>query len=252
MSSLQRILLVTGGSRGIGAAVARKAAKAGFDVAINYASDKAAAENVARDVRAAGRKALIVRANVASEADVAAMFNTIDKELGRITHLVNNAGITGKSSRLEAANAAVIRDCIDINVTGAIFVAQAAIARLSTKSGGQGGSIVNISSVAATLGSSGDYVWYAASKGAIDSLTVGLSKELAADGIRVNAVSPGLIDTEIHDKSSQDAARVERYKPMIPMGRIGTADEIADAVLYLLSDEASYVTGANLRVGGGR
>jgi NAD(P)-dependent dehydrogenase (short-subunit alcohol dehydrogenase family) len=146
----------------------------------------------------------------------------------------------------------VIRRCIDINVTGAILVAREAVLRMAPRHGGGGGSIVNISSVASRLGSGGDYVWYAASKGAIDSLTIGLSRELAADGIRVNAVSPGLIDTEIHDKSSHDAARVERYRPLIPMGRVGKAEEVADAVLYLLSDAASYVTGANLTVGGGR
>jgi NAD(P)-dependent dehydrogenase (short-subunit alcohol dehydrogenase family) len=252
MSAAQRILLVTGGSRGIGAATARKAAKAGFDVAINYVSDADAAEAVAGDVRASGRRALTIRGNVALEDDVAAMFQTIDAKLGRLTHLVNNAGITGRSSKLEAATPAVIRACIDINVTGAILVAQAAISRLSTRFGGSGGAIVNISSVAATLGSAGDYVWYAASKGAIDSLTIGLSKELAADGIRVNAVSPGLVETDIHAKSSQDGARVERYRPLIPMGRVGSAEEIADTVMYLLSDAASYVTGANVRVSGGR
>jgi NAD(P)-dependent dehydrogenase (short-subunit alcohol dehydrogenase family) len=252
MTEPPRILLVTGGSRGIGAAIARKAAKGGFDVAINYMSDLRAAEAVADDVRAAGRRAVTIKGDVALDADVLSIFQTIDSTLGRLTHLVNNAGITGKSSRLEAASAAVIRQCIDVNVTGAILVAQAAIGRMSTRHGGSGGVIVNISSVAATLGSAGDYVWYAASKGAIDSLTLGLARELAADGIRVNAVSPGLIDTEIHEKSSHDATRVERYRPMIPMARIGTSDEIADAVLYLLSDAASYVTGANLRVAGGR
>lgn len=247
-----RILLVTGGSRGIGAAIARKAARAGFDVAVNYVEDAAAAEAVASDVRSAGRRAITVKGDVSQDADVAAMFKAVDQSLGRITDLVNNAGATGRSSRLDAAPPEVIRRCIEINVTGAILAAREAVLRMAPRHGGAGGAIVNISSVASRLGSGGDYVWYAASKGAIDALTIGLAREIAADGIRVNAVSPGLIDTEIHDKSSHDAGRVERYRPMIPMGRIGRADEIADAVLYLLSDAASYVTGANLTVGGGR
>jgi NAD(P)-dependent dehydrogenase (short-subunit alcohol dehydrogenase family) len=247
-----RILLVTGGSRGIGASVARKAAKAGFDVAINYVADADAAEVVAKDVRATGQRALIVKADVSNQSDVVTMFKVIDQELGRLTDLVNNAGITGKSSRLDKTSEEIIRHCINVNVTGAILVAREAILRLSTRNGGMGGNIVNLSSVAATLGSAGEYVWYAASKGAIDTLTIGLSKELATEGVRVNTVSPGLIDTEIHEKSTGDAARVERFLPVIPMGRIGRADEIADAVLYLLSDSASYITGANLRVSGGR
>lgn len=250
--SRSRVLLVTGGSRGIGAAIARKAAHAGFDVAVNYVEDAAAAEAVASDVRSAGRRAIIVKGDVSDEDAVAAMFRIVDGELGRLTDLVNNAGATGRSSRLDEASPAVIRRCIDINVTGAILAAREAVLRMAPRHGGDGGVIVNISSVASRLGSGGDYVWYAASKGAIDTLTIGLAKELAADGIRVNAVSPGLIDTEIHEKSSHDAARVERYRPLIPMGRIGRAEEVADAVLFLLSNAASYVTGANLTVGGGR
>jgi NAD(P)-dependent dehydrogenase (short-subunit alcohol dehydrogenase family) len=252
MSTSPRILLVTGASRGIGAAIAGKAAAQGFDVAVNYATDATAAEAVARDIRALGRRAIVVQGDVSRDADVSAIFKAVDEGLGRLTDLVNNAGVTGRSSRLDLADPAVIRRCIDINVTGAILVAREAVLRMSPRHGGSGGSIVNISSVAGKLGSAGDYVWYAASKGAIDTLTIGMSKELGADGIRVNAVSPGMIDTEIHDKSSHDAARVERYRPMIPMGRIGKADEIADAVLYLLSDAAAYVSGANLAVSGGR
>lgn len=251
-TSPSRILLVTGGSRGIGAAVARKAALAGFDVAVNYASDATAAEAVARDIRAAGRRAITVKGDVSQDADVSAIFKAVDDGLGALTDLVNNAGVTGRSSRLDLADPAVIRRCIDVNVTGSILVAREAILRMAPRHGGKGGCIVNISSVASKLGSGTDYVWYAASKGAIDTLTIGLSKELGLDGIRINAVSPGLIDTEIHDKSSLDAARVERYRPMVPMGRIGHAQEIADAVLYLLSDAASYVSGANLAVSGGR
>jgi NAD(P)-dependent dehydrogenase (short-subunit alcohol dehydrogenase family) len=166
---------------------------------------------------------------------------------GRVHHVVNNAGVTGRSSRLADADPATIRDCIDINVTGAILVAREAARHL-----GAGGSIVNISSVAATLGSPGEYVWYAASKGAIDALTVGLAKELAGSAIRVNAVSPGLIETELHALSTGDAARVERLLPMIPMGRVGQPNEIAEAVLFLMSDAASYMTGANMTVSGGR
>jgi NAD(P)-dependent dehydrogenase (short-subunit alcohol dehydrogenase family) len=246
------ILLVTGGSRGIGAAICRKAAVAGYDVAINYTSDAAAAQAVAADVRAAGRRALTIQGDVSHEADVIALFEAVDRRLGRITAFANNAGITGRSCRLEDATEAVIRDCIDVNVTGAILCAREAVRRMSKKRGGEGGAIVNISSVAASVGSPGEYVWYAASKGAIDSLTIGLAKEVALDGIRVNAVSPGMVMTDIHEKSSGDAARIERIRPMIPMQRIGMPDEIADAVMFLLSDAASYVTGANLTVSGGR
>jgi NAD(P)-dependent dehydrogenase (short-subunit alcohol dehydrogenase family) len=186
------------------------------------------------------------------QADVIALFEAVDRRLGRITAFANNAGITGRSCRLEDATEAVIRDCIDVNVTGAILCAREAVRRMSKKRGGEGGAIVNISSVAASVGSPGEYVWYAASKGAIDSLTIGLAKEVALDGIRVNAVSPGMVMTDIHEKSSGDAARIERIRPMVPMQRIGMPDEIADAVMFLLSDAASYVTGANLTVSGGR
>jgi NAD(P)-dependent dehydrogenase (short-subunit alcohol dehydrogenase family) len=247
-----RILLVTGGSRGIGAAVAGKAARAGFDVVINYVNDWEAAEAVAADVKAQGRRAMIVKANVSNPSEIEAMFSAIDSQFGRITDLVNNAGVTGKSSRLDAAALDTIRNCIDINVTGAILVAQAAILRLSKRHGGAGGCIVNMSSAATNLGSPNEGTWYAASKGAIDSLTIGLARELAQEGIRVNAVTPGLIETDIHDKGMGDAARVERLTPLIPMGRPGTAGEIADAVLFLLSDASRYMTGANLRVSGGR
>jgi NAD(P)-dependent dehydrogenase (short-subunit alcohol dehydrogenase family) len=189
---------------------------------------------------------------MAVEGDIERVFAEIDTKLGRLTHLVNNAGITGKSSPLDAASPETIRATIDLNVTGAILVARAAIKRMAKRHGGQGGVMVNISSVAAAIGSPGEYVWYAASKGAIDSLTLGLAKELAADEIRVNAVSPGMVDTEIHALSTQDAGRVARVAPLIPMRRVGQPQEIATAVLYLLSDAASYVTGANLSVSGGR
>jgi NAD(P)-dependent dehydrogenase (short-subunit alcohol dehydrogenase family) len=247
-----RILLVTGGSRGIGATTAVRAAKEGYDVAISYAADAAAAESVVRAIEAEGRRALAVRADVAADADVERLFAAVDAGFGRLTHLVNNAGVTGRSAPLDRADPAVIRRCIDVNVTGAILVAQAAVRRMAKRHGGAGGAIVNISSIAAGLGSPGEYVWYAASKGAIDSLTIGMAKEWAAEGIRVNAVSPGMVMTEIHDKSTGDAARVERIRPHIPMQRIGEPDEIAASILFLLSDASSYTTGANLVVGGGR
>ncbi len=252
MTSPQRIVLITGGSRGIGAATALRAARAGYDVAISYVSDEAAAASIVRAVEAEGRRALAVQADVAADADVERLFGAVDSGLGRLTHLVNNAGVTGRSAPLDRADPAVIRRCIDVNVTGAILVAQAAVRRMAKRHGGEGGAIVNISSMAAGLGSPGEYVWYAASKGAIDSLTIGMAKEWAAEGIRVNAVSPGMVMTDIHDKSTGDAARVERIRPNIPMQRIGEPDEIAASILFLLSDASSYTTGANLVVGGGR
>src|SRR5229473_2870961 len=188
----EKILLVTGASRGIGAAVE------GYRVAVNYARDIAAAEKVAVEIEKAGSRALIVKADVAREGDIKRLFEEIDQKLGRLTHLVNNAGIVGRSSRLAAADPAMIRQVIDLNVTGAILVAREAAKRMSTAQGGEGGAIVNLSSAAATLGSPGEFTWYAASKGAIDSFTLGLARELAKEGVRVNAVSPGLIETDIH------------------------------------------------------
>ncbi|SDR41769.1 glucose 1-dehydrogenase [Rhizobiales bacterium GAS191] len=249
---MAKVLLVTGGSRGIGASVSRLAAKAGYAVALNYQRDAKAAEEVARDCRAAGAACEIFKGDMAVEADIERVFAEVDAKLGRLTHLVNNAGITGRSSPLDAAAPETIRAVIDLNVTGAILVARAAIKRMAKRHGGEGGAMVNISSVAAGLGSPGEYVWYAASKGAIDSLSIGLAKELATEGIRVNTVSPGMVDTEIHALSTGDAGRVARIAPLIPMRRVGQPDEIASAVLYLLSEEASYITGANLSVSGGR
>jgi NAD(P)-dependent dehydrogenase (short-subunit alcohol dehydrogenase family) len=249
--SQRPLLLVTGGSRGIGAAVSLKAAQAGYDLVINYRSDHAAAEAVAEAARHAGARVLLRAGDMAKEDDIAALFAAVD-DFGRLTHLVNNAGITGKSGRLADTDPAVIRETIDVNVTGAILVAREAAKRLSTRLGGLGGAIVNMSSAAATLGSPGEYVWYAASKAAIDGLTYGLARELATEGVRVNAIQPGMVDTEIHARSTGDAGRVERIRPSIPMQRIGAADEIADATLYLLSEAASYVTGSILRVAGGR
>lgn len=252
MTGGREIVLVTGGSRGIGAAISIMAAKRGFDVAVSYRAEREAADAVVAACRAAGARAVACGGDMAVETDVLRVFDEAASALGPLRHVVNNAGVTGRSGRLAATEADTIRHCVDVNVTGAILVAREAARRLSTGQGGPGGSIVNISSVAAGIGSPGEYVWYAASKGAIDSLTVGLSKELAADGVRVNAVSPGMVETDIHERSTGDAGRMARIAPMIPMARIGQADEIAEAVLFLISPGASYVTGANLKVSGGR
>jgi NAD(P)-dependent dehydrogenase (short-subunit alcohol dehydrogenase family) len=249
---MNKVVLITGGSRGIGAAVARQAAAAGYAVAINYVGDKKAADGLLAELKAAGAKAIAVQGDVAKLADVIRLFDETEKALGPVTHLVNSAGITGRSSRLDAVDPQVIIETIAINLTGNIFCAREAVKRMSTRHGGKGGVIVNLSSAAATLGSPGEYTWYAASKGGIDSFTVGLAKEVAEEGIRVVSVTPGMVDTEIHDRSTGDQARVERIRPMIPMKRIGSADEIANAVLFLMSDAASYITGTTIRVSGGR
>ena len=241
------ILLITGAGRGIGAATAKLAAARGFDVAVNYLRDETSANAVAGVVRQQGRRAITVQGDMGKEADIARMFASIDNNLGRLTHMVYNAGITGDPSRVEAADAAMMRNVIEVNVLGALLCAQAAIKRMSKKHGGNGGAMVMISSAAATLGGPNEYIWYAGTKGAIDSMTIGFSKELADDGIRVNSVQPGLIDTEIHV-----AGRVARVSPMIPLQRPGTADEIAESVVFLLSDAARYTTGSILRVAGGR
>jgi NAD(P)-dependent dehydrogenase (short-subunit alcohol dehydrogenase family) len=244
---VSKILLVTGGSRGIGAAIVRQAAQQGYDVAINYLRDAAAADALSAEVRAAGRRAITIQGDMAQEADVDRTFKTTDAELGRLTHLVYNAGTTGGYSRLEDADNAMMRNVLELNVLGALMCVKAAATRMSAKKGEQGGAIVLISSMAATLGSAGEYVWYAASKGAVDTMTVGLSRELAADNIRVNAVSPGLIDTTLHPPG-----RLERLAPMMPIPRAGTAEEVAAAVMFLLSEASSYTTGTNIRVAGGR
>jgi NAD(P)-dependent dehydrogenase (short-subunit alcohol dehydrogenase family) len=192
------------------------------------------------------------RGDVAREADVVRIFDEAQSALGAISHVVNNAGITGRSGRLGQADAATLRACTDVNVMGALWVAREAARRLSRSQGGLGGSIVNISSIAARLGSAGEYVWYAASKGAIDSLTIGLSQELATEGVRVNAVSPGITRTDIHERSTGDAGRVERLRSKIPLQRIAEPEEVAEVILFLMSDAASYVSGANLPVSGGR
>lgn len=246
-----RILLVTGGSRGIGAASARAAARAGYKVAINYVNDAKAADALAKEIQKAGGAAVPIKADVAREDEIVRLFETVDRELGRLTHLVNNAGIVSRASKFADVDAETIRRVVDVNVTGAMLVAREAVRRMSTARGGKGGAIVNLSSVAATLGAPGEFVWYAASKGAIDSFTVGLSREVAKEGIRVNAVAPGLIDTDIHAAGGQPD-RIARMGPTIPLGRAGTAEETAAAILWLLSEEASYVTGTIVRVSGGR
>lgn len=252
MPEPSHVLLVTGASRGIGAAICRLAAPRGYAIAINYLSNRDAAEALAAECRGAGATTALLPGDMSVPGDIERVFAACAEELGPVTHFVNNAGVTGKVSRLDEAAGETVRACIDLNVTGAILAAQAAIRQMARRHGGPGGAIVNLSSAAADLGSPGEYVWYAASKGAIDSLTLGLAKELAEDGIRVNAVSPGLIDTDIHALSSGAPGRAERLAPNIPMKRVGTAEEVAETVLFLLSDAASYVTGANLRVSGGR
>ena len=244
---MSKVLLVTGGSRGIGAAIVKLASSRGYDIAINYLSDSAAAETVAKAARAAGRRAITIQGDMARESDITRTFATIDRELGKLTHLVYNSGSTGGYSRLEDADPAMMRAVLELNVLGALLCVKAGSARMSTRKGGQGGSIVLLSSMAAVLGSAGEYVWYAASKGAVDSMTVGLSRELAAEGIRVNAVAPGLIETTLHPPG-----RLERLAPQMPIARAGTPEEVAEGVLFLLSDAASYTTGTILRVSGGR
>jgi NAD(P)-dependent dehydrogenase (short-subunit alcohol dehydrogenase family) len=245
------VLLITGGSRGIGAATAIMAAERGYDVAINFRSDAKAAGAVVDAVKAQGRNAVAIQADMASEADVARMFEETDRKLGRLTHFVYNTGVPGRAGRLEDAASAMMREVLEVNVLGALWSLQQAIRRMSKKHGGQGGSIVLLSSVAADIGGPNEYVWYAASKGAVESITYGLSKELASDGIRVNCVSPGASETRIHADSGQHE-KLQKIGPLIPMGRVGKPEEQAEAILFLLSDAASYVSGTILRVAGGR
>jgi NAD(P)-dependent dehydrogenase (short-subunit alcohol dehydrogenase family) len=247
MAPQEPVLLVTGASRGIGAACARLAGARGFAVGVNYVRDRRAADEVVGAIRASGGNAVAIQGDMKAEADIERVLQTLEREFGRITHLVYNSGITGAPSRLEAAKTETLREVLDLNVLGALLCVRAAVPRISTKHGGAGGAIVLISSAAATLGSPGEYVWYAASKGAVESMTVGLARELAADEIRVNAVAPGLIATGIHPPG-----RLERMAPAVPVGRAGTAEEVGEAILFLLSDAASYVTGTVLRVAGGR
>ncbi|HJS38119.1 MAG TPA: SDR family oxidoreductase [Burkholderiales bacterium] len=245
------VLMVTGGGRGIGAATARLAARRGYAVCINYLRNRAAAEGVAQEIRDGGGQAIALAGDVAVEKDVVDLFQECDRALGPLTAVVNNAGIVERQSRVEAMDAARLQRMFATNVIGAFLCAREAIRRMSTKHGGKGGAIVNISSGAARLGSPGEYVDYAASKGAIDTMTLGLAKELAEDGIRVNCVRPGFVHTDIH-ASGGEPNRIERLRDSIPMKRGGDPEEVARAVLWLLSDEASYCTGAILDVTGGR
>ncbi len=245
------VLMVTGGGRGSGAATARLAASRGYAVCVNYLRNSAAAEAVVNGIRASGGKAIAAGGDVASEKDVLRIFQECDRELGPLTALVNNAGIVERQSRVEAMDGARLQRMFATNVIGAFLCAREAIRRMSTKHGGTGGAIVNISSGAARLGSPGEWVDYAASKGAIDTMTIGLAKELAGDGIRVNCVRPGFVHTDIH-AAGGEPNRIERLRESIPMKRGGDPEEVARAVLWLLSDEASYSTGAILDVTGGR
>ena len=244
------LLLITGASRGIGAATARLAAVRGYAVCLNYRENRAAAELVARELESSGARAIAVQADVSVEADVVRLFETCDRELGTVSALVNNAGILETQMRVESMDGARLQRVFATNVIGSFLCAREAVRRMSTRHGGRGGAIVNISSGASRLGSPNEYVDYAASKGAIDTLTIGLAREVAEEGIRVNAVRPGFIYTDIH-ASGGEPNRVERVKTIVPMKRGGTVDEVAHAILWLLSDDASYTTGAFIDVTGG-
>jgi NAD(P)-dependent dehydrogenase (short-subunit alcohol dehydrogenase family) len=241
------VLLIAGGSRGIGASCARLAGLRGYDVAVNYKSNATAAESVAEAVRQAGGKAIALQGDMAIEADIMRVFDAAARALGPITHFVHSSGIIGKMSRLVDAPAAVLRDVIDVNLYGGMVCAREAARRMSTARGGPGGAIVLISSIASVTSGAGEYIFYAAAKAGIDALVVGLAREMAKEGVRVNAVRPGPTETEIHEPG-----RLARVTPMLPMGRPGKPDEIAEAILFLLSDAASYISGSVLNVAGGR
>jgi NAD(P)-dependent dehydrogenase (short-subunit alcohol dehydrogenase family) len=251
MNGERKTLIVTGGSRGIGAAICRLAAARGYSVAVNYHSDKKSAQALVSEIRERGGRAEAIQGDVANEQDILRLFESSTNTLGPLAALVNNAAITGGFARVDSVEAGMLERLMAVNVTGAIVCAREAVRRLSTKYGGGGGAIVNVSSRAAKLGSAGEWVHYAMTKGAIDTLTIGLAREVATEGIRVNAVAPGLVETALH-AAAGDPSRLARLLPTIPMGRAGTPEEIAEGVLWLLSPASSFVTGAILNMGGGR
>ena len=247
---MSKVIIITGGSRGIGAATARLAGARGYAVCVNYLRSEEAAKAVVGEIKAGGGQAVAVAADVAQEEDVVRLFETVDEQLGTVTALVNNAGILEAQTRVEDMGADRLARVFSVNVTGCFLCAKEAVRRMSTARGGDGGAIVNVSSAAARLGAAGEYVDYAASKGAVDTLTIGLSREVAAEGVRVNAVRPAFIHTDIH-ASGGEPGRVDRVKDSIPMKRGGEPEEVADAIVWLLSEEASYVTGTFIDMAGG-
>jgi NAD(P)-dependent dehydrogenase (short-subunit alcohol dehydrogenase family) len=240
------VLLVAGGSRGIGAAVSKLAGSRGYDVAVNYKGNEKAAQEVVAAVNASGGRALAIQGDMAKSAEIERVFERA-ATLGPLTHFVHSSGITGDPSRLDGVSEQTVRDVLDVNTFGAIWSLREAIKRMSTRNGGKGGSVVMISSMAATLGGTGEYSWYAAAKAAVNTLVVGVAREVAREGVRINALSPGLIATDIHVPG-----RLDRVAPTVPVGRAGQPEEVAETVLYLLSDAASYMTGAVVNVSGGR
>ena len=241
------VLLVAGGSRGIGAATAALAGARGYDVAVNYNTNSNAAAKVVAAVKAGGGKSVALQGDMGREDDIERVFGETARQLGPLTHFVHSSGIIGPASRLDEVDAKVMREVLDVDTFGALVCLRACIQRMSTKHGGKGGAVVMLSSMAATIGGATECIWYAAAKSAVDAMVIGAAREVAKEGIRINAISPGVIDTDI-----QPPGRIERVTPVIPMGRAGSADEVAEAILFLLSDAASYINGANLRVSGGR